>query len=138
MVAQTQFTRQAFKVCRIAGDTPREWQQRLTLPRWARAFAAALQQLHAEFLFQQLDLRGQRRLRNAKPCGGAAEMTFFGHGQKMPQAADQAKIHLSSNMIPPIRKTYRRATSIGLDDGAGWAQKKRIRQAASNKGRSPR
>jgi hypothetical protein len=50
-------------------------------------------------------------------------MTFFGHGQKMPQAADQAKIHLSSNVILPIRKTYQRATSIGLDDGAGWAQK---------------
>jgi hypothetical protein len=50
-------------------------------------------------------------------------MTFFGHGQKMPQAADQAKIHLTSNTVSPIRKTYQRATSIGLDDGAGWAHK---------------
>ena len=43
VVAQTQFTRQAFKVCRIAGDTPREWQQRFPLARWARALAAAFQ-----------------------------------------------------------------------------------------------
>jgi hypothetical protein len=50
-------------------------------------------------------------------------MTFFGHGQKMPQAADQAKIHELSNTVPPIRKTYQRATSIGLDDGAQWAHK---------------
>lgn len=122
-MAHAQFARQAFKVCRIAGDTPREWQQRFPFARWARAFAAAFQQLHAKFAFQQLDLRGQRRLRNAKPRGGAAEMTFFGHGQKMPQAADQAKIHLKSDTVSPIRKTYQRVTSIGLDDGARWAHK---------------
>jgi hypothetical protein len=51
------------------------------------AAVAAVQQRHAQFPFQRLDLRRQRRLRHVQPFGRAREVAGLGHGDEVAQLA---------------------------------------------------
>ena len=132
MPPRPQFPRQRFEFPRILRQPPRQRDQGFPFAGRARALAGAFQQLDAKLRFQRLDLRRQRRLRDAEPRGGAAEMPFLGHGQEMPKAANQAEIHGRSpaRMVPclrfsgrAIRNPYRAACPIGMDDETRAAHK---------------
>ncbi len=49
--------------------------------------AAAIEQADAEFLLQHLDLVAERRLRDAEPLGGLAEMEFLGDADEVTKVA---------------------------------------------------
>ncbi|MNY29844.1 hypothetical protein D3C86_1639110 [compost metagenome] len=55
-----------------------------------RLAVVALEQQHAEGMFQQLDLPAQGRLGHVQAGGGAAEMQLFGHGH---EAAQLMQLH---------------------------------------------
>ena len=66
-------------------------------PGKAGPLVRALEQLHAQRAFQDLDLLAQRWLRHAKALGGAAEVTLFGDGHEIPEMAQQPEIYHGYN-----------------------------------------
>src|SRR5690606_3472070 len=59
----------------------------------AHLLAAALEQAHAEVIFELLDVEAQRRLRDRQPPGRAAEMQLLGQCHEV---AKMAQFHGSS------------------------------------------
>ncbi len=67
-------------------------EDRGALARQPHAAPRALEQPHAERLFQHLDLLAERRLRHAEPLGRLAEMLLVGDGQEVRKMAQQPEI----------------------------------------------
>ena len=55
--------------------------------READALSAALEQQHAELVFELPDLPAQRRLRDVKQFGGATDVLGLGHCDEVPKLA---------------------------------------------------
>jgi hypothetical protein len=55
--------------------------------RKQHAFAASLKESNTQPVFEVADLLRDRRLRDTKAIGGAAEIACLGHGQKISQMA---------------------------------------------------
>src|SRR3546814_7826636 len=67
------------------------------------AAVVALEQLHAELVFQLLQLRGKRRLRDVQPCGGRGEAALFGNGNEIAQLT---QFHYSSSVWQEIGSAH--------------------------------
>jgi hypothetical protein len=86
-----------FQPVGVIKETSHRLQDLGAFPCQAGAFARALEQLHPEGAFQDLDLLAQRGLRHAQALGCAAEVALFGHGHEIPEMAQQPEIYHGSN-----------------------------------------
>jgi hypothetical protein len=78
---------------RIADDAARPFEDALALRREAVEARAALDEQHAERVFELLDAGGKRGLGDAAGFGGAAEMLLAGEREEEFQLVDHASFY---------------------------------------------
>ena len=69
-------------------DAPRVGQERHPRGRQRHRPRGAVDELHAEFVLELLDLPAQRRLRHVQPLGGPPEVQFLRDGDEAGQPGE--------------------------------------------------